>query len=120
MTVKYIFYLLLSSHGAAVPNGSWPPHYRGFTITLRHTHTLGRTPLDEWSARRRELYLTDNVQHSQGTDVHVLGGIRTHNPSKGEVTNPRIRPRGHWIYTYFLYLIFFVNKAFSALCGITI
>jgi hypothetical protein len=25
--------------------------------SLRHT-TLGRTPLDEWSARRRDLYLT--------------------------------------------------------------
>jgi len=34
-----------------------PPHDRGFMITLRHT-TLGRTPLDEWSARRRDLYLT--------------------------------------------------------------
>jgi len=30
-------------------------HYRGFTITLRHT-TLGRTPLDEWSALRRDLH----------------------------------------------------------------
>jgi hypothetical protein len=30
---------------------------RRFTITLRHT-TLGRTPLDEWSARPRDLYLT--------------------------------------------------------------
>jgi hypothetical protein len=27
------------------------------TITLRHS-TLGKTPLDEWSARRRGLYLT--------------------------------------------------------------
>jgi hypothetical protein len=28
-------------------------------ITLRHTHiTVGRTPLDEGSARRRDLYLT--------------------------------------------------------------
>ena len=27
--------------------GQGPPHYRGFTILLRHT-TLGRTPLDEW------------------------------------------------------------------------
>jgi hypothetical protein len=42
--------------------GPRPPHYRGFEITLRcthtHTHThatLGRTPLDEWSARRRDL-----------------------------------------------------------------
>jgi len=30
---------------------------RGFRITLRHTQ-LGRTPLDEWSARRSDLYLT--------------------------------------------------------------
>jgi hypothetical protein len=30
-------------------------HCRGFTIMLRH-NTLSRTPLDEWSARRRDLY----------------------------------------------------------------
>jgi hypothetical protein len=48
---------------------------RGFTIThLRHT-TLGRTPLDEGP-------LPDNTQHSQETDIHALGGIRTHNPNK--------------------------------------
>jgi hypothetical protein len=34
-----------------------PPHYQRFTITLRLT-TLGRTPLYEWSAQRRDLYLT--------------------------------------------------------------
>ena len=39
------------------PGGPAPPHYRGFTITLTHT-TLGKTPLYEWSARRRDLYLT--------------------------------------------------------------
>jgi len=38
------------------PTGPRPPHYRGFTITLRHT-TLGRTPLDWRSDRRRDLYL---------------------------------------------------------------
>jgi hypothetical protein len=31
--------------------------FRGFTITLRHT-TRGWTPLDEWSAWRRDFYLT--------------------------------------------------------------
>ena len=31
-------------HGETAAVG--PPHYRGFTITPRHT-TLGRTPLDE-------------------------------------------------------------------------
>jgi hypothetical protein len=39
------------------PSGPRPYRYREFTITLRHK-TLGRIPLDEWSARRRDLYLT--------------------------------------------------------------
>jgi len=55
------------------------PHYRGFTVVLRHT-TLGRAPLDERLARRRDIYLT--TQHSQETDIHAAGGIRTRNPSK--------------------------------------
>jgi hypothetical protein len=37
---------IFSPHGATAPSGPGLPHYRGFTITLRHT-TLGRTPLDE-------------------------------------------------------------------------
>jgi hypothetical protein len=53
------------SRGSTSPSGSGPPHYRSFTITLRHT-TLGRTPLDEWSARRTDLYqTTHNTQHRQ-------------------------------------------------------
>jgi hypothetical protein len=32
-------------HGATAHNGPGPPHYRGFTITVRHI-TLGRTILD--------------------------------------------------------------------------
>jgi len=33
-------------YGATASSGPGPPHYRGFTITLRHT-TLGRNPLYE-------------------------------------------------------------------------
>jgi hypothetical protein len=33
-------------NAATVPRWPTPTHYRGFTITLRHT-TVGRTPLDE-------------------------------------------------------------------------
>jgi len=33
---------------------------RGFAITLIGHTTLGRIPLDEWSARRTDLYLTNN------------------------------------------------------------
>ena len=34
--------------------------------TQRHT-TVGRTPLDEWSARRRDLYLTTHNTHNRQT-----------------------------------------------------
>jgi len=40
--------------------------------------------------------LPDNTQHSQETDVHSLGGIRTHNYSKRAAADPQLRPRGHW------------------------
>jgi hypothetical protein len=38
------------------PSGPRSPHSWGFLITSRHT-TLGRTPLYEWSARRRDRYI---------------------------------------------------------------
>ena len=51
------------------PSGPWPPpHSRGFLWfldhTLRHT-TVGWTPLDEWSARRRDLYLKTHNTHNR-------------------------------------------------------
>jgi len=33
-------------NGRIAPVGQEPPHYRGFTIKLKH-NTLGKTPLDE-------------------------------------------------------------------------
>ena len=52
-------------HIETAPSGPRPPHYRGFTITLRHI-TFRRTPLEEWSVRRRDLYLsTHNTQKRQ-------------------------------------------------------
>ena len=64
-------------HGTTAPSGPRPPHYRGFTITLRHT-TLVRTPLYEWSACRRDLYLTPHITH------------------KRQISNQHLRPQGHW------------------------
>jgi hypothetical protein len=49
------------------------------------------TPLEGWSAHRRDLYLT-----TQGTDIYTPSEIRTHNPSKRAAADPRLRPRGHW------------------------
>ena len=59
-------------HGATAPGGPGPPRSRGFTITLRHT-TLGRTPLDRWSARRRDLYLTKHNTHERQTSTPPAG-----------------------------------------------
>jgi hypothetical protein len=45
----------------------------GFTIThLRHT-ALGRTPLDEGPARRRDLYLTTHNTHKRHTSMPWAG-----------------------------------------------
>ena len=51
-----------------------------FTRFLDHTWqctTVGRTPLDKWSACCRDLYLTIHNTH----DIHARGGIWTHNLS---------------------------------------
>jgi hypothetical protein len=45
---------------------------------------------------QRPLPLPHNTQHSQETDLHAVGGIRTHNPSKQAAADPRLRRRSHW------------------------
>ena len=47
-------------YGTTFLSGPVPSPDRGFMITLRHT-TLATTPLDEWSARFRDLYLVGIV-----------------------------------------------------------
>jgi hypothetical protein len=74
------------------PSGPGPPHYRGFTITLRHTRYDSSGRVLNPSHRP----LPDNTQHSQQTDIHAPCGIRTRNPSKPAAADPRLRPRSHW------------------------
>jgi hypothetical protein len=80
--------------GAAAPNGLGIPHYWGFTIALRHA-TLGRTPLEEGSARRRRLYLTTHNTHKR--NIVARGGIRIRNSRKRVAADQFIRPSVHWI-----------------------
>ena len=40
--------------------------------------------------------LPDNTQHSQQTNIHALGGIRTHDLSRRAAAGLRLRPHGHW------------------------
>ena len=58
--------------------GATPQWARGssFTRFLDHTQrltTVGRTPLDEGSARRRDLYLTTHNTHNKQTSMPPVG-----------------------------------------------
>jgi hypothetical protein len=53
-----------------------------------------QTPPDEGSARPRDLYLTTQTLHK--ANIHVPGGIRTHDPSKGSAADLRLRQRGFY------------------------
>ena len=47
-----------------------------FLMFLDHTQrrsTVGRTPLDEWSARRRDLYLTTHDTHNRQISMPLVG-----------------------------------------------
>ena len=72
---KYILVLndFFFSWRDSPPSGPWrPPHSRGFLWFLDHTQrhtTVSRTPLDEWSARRRDLYLTTHNTHNRQTSM---------------------------------------------------
>ena len=55
-----------------------------FLMFLDHTQrrsTVSRTPLDERSARRRDLYLTTHDTHNRQISMPP-GGIRTHDLSR--------------------------------------
>jgi len=63
------------------PSPQWAMAF-SFTRFLDHTQrptTVGRTPVDEWSARRRDLYLTTHNTHDRQTYPRPPNGIRTHN-----------------------------------------
>jgi hypothetical protein len=81
-----------TSHDATAASGPGL-HFQGFTITLRPT-TLGRTPLDKWSAHRR------NLTWQQTTLIRdrYPGPWQDSNPhlSRRAATDLCLRTRSHW------------------------
>jgi hypothetical protein len=78
-----------------------PPVGHGLQIhEVYRSHTqwctaIGRTPLNEWSARHRDFYLTTH-NTTQQTDTRAPCGIRTHNLSRRTAAVLSLIPRGHW------------------------
>jgi len=59
-----------------------------------HTHTAGKTPLNECSARHRSRYL-HTTQQTQVTNIHTLSGIRIRDPRNQAAADLRLRPHSH-------------------------
>jgi hypothetical protein len=69
-----------------------------FTRFLDHTQqrtTVGRTPLDKWSARRRDLYPTTLNTHNRQTSMPPVAFESTMSAARADA-HLHLRPRGHW------------------------
>jgi hypothetical protein len=85
-----------SSFLAQQPNAGQGRLTRELSRSHSATHTtVGRTPLDEWSARRRDLYLTTHNTYKTLTSMPP-GRIRSRDPIKWSAADPRLRQLGHW------------------------
>ena len=84
--------LLPLCHSTIASNGPRSSLCQGFTIIFRHT-TFGRTPLGEWSALHKKLYLPTTLPW----DKHLLYQWDLNpNSSKRTAADPRLRPRSKW------------------------
>jgi hypothetical protein len=129
-----IIYLSFTAQICLMPNSAYragPPYRLGFVITFRHM-TLFRTLLDEWSARRKPLYMT-----IQNTDKwyssmspagleHAIPECATNTQWYNSV-NHKWFLRHHWVLYlmffsllfyphHFLYLLFFIPVLFPKTC----
>ena len=70
-----LFYLFiyLFIFGAATQRGPWPPLSWGFLDHTQRRTTVGKTPLNEWLARHRDLYLTTHNTHNRQTSMPPVG-----------------------------------------------
>jgi len=58
--------------GSTSSSGPWSLLCWGNAISLRYS-TLSRTPLDEWSAHRRDLYLSTHNIHNRQKSMPPVG-----------------------------------------------
>ena len=81
-----IFHSPVAGFSLLVFEVSWPH------TTTRHSRQDSSGRVISLSQRP----LPDNTQHSQQTNIHAPGGIRTHDLRRRAAEDLRLRPRGHW------------------------
>jgi hypothetical protein len=71
----------------------------GVEVVYFHLITLRHTPQSIGLLRTRDRPVAETStwqhKHSQETNIHAPGGIRTRDPSKRSAADLRLRPRGH-------------------------
>jgi hypothetical protein len=90
VTYNLLIYLFIFSDTAA-KRGLWP-RSRGFVITHNDAPQSVRLL---WTSDQI-VAETSTWQHTQQTNIHFPGGIRTHDRSRRAAVDIRLRPRGHW------------------------
>jgi len=75
-------------------SGLLSPRFHGFLIT--HNDAPQSVGVSGRVLNPQQRSLPGNTQHSQQTNIHALGGIRTHNLSRRATEDLRLRRRGHW------------------------
>jgi hypothetical protein len=73
------------SFGATAPQWARASSFTRFLDHTQRRSTVGRTPLDEWSARRRDLYLSTHNTYNRQTSMPAVGFEPT--ISAGEVVD---------------------------------
>jgi hypothetical protein len=76
------------------PSGPGPPHSRGVQIHTT-THYI-RQDSSGQVISSSQIPLPDDTQHLQQKNIHVPGGIGTHNLSRRAAVDLHLRPRDCW------------------------
>jgi hypothetical protein len=69
-SIRYVLFTCVWRHS---PQWSMASSITRFLDHTQRRTTVGRTPLDEWSARRRDLYLTSHNTHNRKTSMTPVG-----------------------------------------------
>jgi hypothetical protein len=92
---RLLLLLLLLLSGITTLYESEPPQLWGYEITHNDTtQSVGLLCTSDQPVAETSTW--QHTQHSQQTNIHAPGGIRTRNPSRRAATDPRLRPLGLW------------------------
>ena len=87
-------------------------HKHTRTRAHTYTHKPGRTPLNEWSALRKDRYI-HNTQQTQQTNIYSLAGIRSYDTGNQVDAHPWLRQKIYRDGRDKLYLFIYLPRALS-------